>query len=84
MNGFEFIRGLDNLEGAQTEFHAKPQAHVEVVWEKTEHHVMSAEERDEQKRGLGQSPEEKRQSERERERVMERERDRMTESERQE
>lgn len=57
---FVLIRGLDNLEGAQTEFDANPQAHIEVVWEKTEHHVMSAEERDKQKGGLGQSPEEKR------------------------
>lgn len=56
---------MDNLEGAQTEFDAKPQAHVEVVWEKTEHHVMSAEERDEQKSGLGQSPKENRKRERE-------------------
>lgn len=48
---------LNNLEGAQTELDAKPQAHVEVVWEEAEDHVMSAEERDEEEGGFGQSPE---------------------------
>lgn len=48
---------LNNLEGAQTQLDAKPQAHVEVVWEEVEDHVMSAEERDEEEGGLGQSPE---------------------------
>lgn len=54
--GMEGGGGQRYLEGSQAELDAQPQAHVEVVRQEVEDHVMRSKKRDEQQGGLSQSP----------------------------